>query len=331
VRAVSGVVAVSPYISGKGSVGSDGAQEGVMITGIDDSLEPLVTNLKEKMTDGRLSLDSAESSRGKRLPGILLGTGLAEKLGARPGSEVILSTVVATDENVDLMSSVRMAQLVVTGIFETGLYEYDLSLVYISIPSAQRLFGMNGIEGFQIRTVDLFRADKIGEQVRRALGGYPYRVIDWQAQNRSLFKWMKLERLIIFLVILLIIVVAAFNIVSSLLMMILEKRREIGILMGMGATSGKIMRVFMINGTVVGLVGSTLGVSLACAACFVQMRWALIPLPGDIYFINKVPVLLKTVDICAIFVSANLVCFLATLYPAWLASKILPAESLRLE
>jgi lipoprotein-releasing system permease protein len=201
----------------------------------------------------------------------------------------------------------------------------------VSIPSAQQLFDSPGIEGIQFKTTDLLAADKIAEQVRSNLGGYPYRVIDWKNQNKSLFKWMLLERLIIFIVISLIIVVAAFNIISSLIMMILEKRREIGILMGMGATTGNIMRIFMLNGTVIGFAGSTLGVLCGLGLCLVQAHWALIPLPGDIYFINKLPVLIRPVDFCAVYLAANVICFLATLYPAWQASRILPAESLRLD
>jgi lipoprotein-releasing system permease protein len=143
---------------------------------------------------------------------------------------------------------------------------------------------------------------------------------------------MRLERLIIFLVISLIILVAAFNIISSLIMMILEKRREIGILMSMGATHGSIMRIFMLNGIVIGFLGSTVGTALGLGLCYIQQRWALIPLPGDIYFINKLPVSIQWFpDVILIYVSANILCFLATLYPAWLASKVLPAESIRIE
>ena len=129
----------------------------------------------------------------------------------------------------------------------------------------------------------------------------------------------------------LIIVVAAFNIVSSLIMMILEKKREIGILMSMGTSSGAIMRVFMFNGIVIGFLGSTIGTLLGVALCYVQFRWHLIPLPGDIYFIDRLPVLIKPLDVAGVYVASNVLCWLATLYPAWKASKVLPAESIRYE
>jgi lipoprotein-releasing system permease protein len=142
---------------------------------------------------------------------------------------------------------------------------------------------------------------------------------------------MRLERYVIFIVISLIILVAGFNIVSSLVMMIIEKRREIGILMGMGATSGSIMRIFMFNGVVIGVLGSTLGVAFGAALCFLQFHYRFIPLPGDIYFIDTLPVLLRWVDVAGIYITANVICFLATLYPAWSASRVLPAESIRIE
>jgi lipoprotein-releasing system permease protein len=206
-----------------------------------------------------------------------------------------------------------------------------LNLVYVSIASAQSLFNVNGVEGINIRTTNLFDADRICEKVKDSLGGYPYRVSDWKSQNRSLFQWMKLEKLVIFIVISLIMVVAAFNIVSSLIMMILEKRREIGILMSMGATAKSIMKIFVLNGTIIGLLGSTLGCALGFLLCYVQHRDQLISLPGDIYFIDKLPVLMEPWDVVAVYVTANVICLLAATFPARQASKLLPAESIRYE
>ena len=323
------VVATAPYISGKGGIDYDGVQEGVLVMGVDAARETTVTELGDKIIYGNFVLDSMPSRRERKLPGIILGIGLADKLGVRPGHEVVLMALAGVEGGIE--PTPRMERFVVSGIFETGMYEYDLNLVYISIPSAQSLYGMAGVEGIQMRTVDMFAADKIGREVLELLGGYPFRSVDWKAQNRSLFEWMKLEKLVIFIVISLIIIVAAFNIISSLIMMILEKRREIGILMSMGATSGSIMRVFMYNGIVIGFLGSTLGTALGVLVCYVQYRWQLIPLPGDIYFINKLPVLIRSLDVAAVFVSANVICWLATLYPAWSAARVLPAESIRFE
>lgn len=323
------VVAAAPYITGKGGVEYDAVQEGVLIMGIDDKREPQVTDLGKKMVFGELRLDSANSFRDRKLPAIVIGIGLADKLGVRPGRELVLMGIAAVEGEMD--PAPRMGRFVVSGIFETGMYEYDLNLVYISIESAQYLLGVGGVEGIQIKTTDLFAADQIAQDVVEQLDGYPYRATDWKSQNRSLFEWIRLEKIIIFLVISLIVVVAAFNIISSLIMMILEKRREIGILMSMGSSSASVMRVFMYNGVIIGLLGSTLGTLLGVALCYVQYRWQLIPLPGDIYFINKVPVLIRPLDVLAVFVSTNVICWLATLYPAWNASRVLPADSMRYE
>jgi len=331
IRTHPGVMAAAPYISGKGGIESDGVQEGVIVMGVDAARETTVTDLGTKITYGSFNLESMESVRGRTLPGIIIGIGLADKLGVRQGGEVILNTLSDADESADPLSRLRAERFAVTGIFETGMYDYDLTLVYISIGSAQQLYGIRGVEGIQIRTTDLFNAPRIVQAVKEMLGGYPYRCMDWQSQNKSLFQWMKLEKLVIFIVISMIIMVAAFNIISSLIMMIFEKRREIGILMGMGTTSGSIMKIFMLNGIIIGFLGSTIGAIAGLSLCYIQYRWQLIPLPGDIYFINKVPVILRTGDVAAVYAIANLLCWLATLYPAWLASRVLPAESIRFE
>ncbi len=323
------VVAASPYIMGKAGVEHSQIQEAAMVIGIDPEYESEVTNIKNVIKNGTFNLDSMVSHKKRKLPGILLGMGMANKMGVRKGAEVVLVTLVPIEGEIDPVP--KMMRFVITGIFETGMYEYDLNLVYISLKSAQNLFNTDGVEGIQIKTTDMFRAGEIAKEVKDDLGGYPFKYIDWQSQNKSLFQWMKLEKLIIFIVISLIILVAAFNIISSLIMMILEKRREIGILMSMGSSSKSIMKIFMLNGTVIGFICSTLGTALGVLICYIQLRWQLIPLPGDIYFINKLPVMLRAMDVLCIYFSANIICILAASYPAFQASKMLPAESIRYE
>ncbi len=324
------VVAATPYIMEKGGIEYESVKEGVMIMGAEAATETTVTEVGRKMMFGTFALDSGVSTRNRKLPGIVIGMGMADKMGVRPGAEVVVGGL--TDEAASgEITSIPMARFVVRGIFETGMYEYDLNLVYVSIRSCESLFSMKGVEGIAIRTTDLFKADAIARAVKDTLGGYPYRSIDWKSQNKSLFEWMRLERYVIFIVISLIILVAGFNIVSSLVMMIIEKRREIGILMGMGATSGSIMRIFMFNGVVIGMLGSTLGVAFGVGLCFLQFHYRFIPLPGDIYFIDTLPVFTRWIDVVGIYITANIICFLATLYPAWSASRVLPAESIRIE
>jgi len=324
------ILAAAPFIEGKGGLEHEDTYEGIIVLGVDPKREVLVTEVGDKIATGGFILDSAESARKRLFPGLVAGMGLANKLGIRPGHEVVLMSLIPASAT-GFDPTPRYERFTVTGIFETGFYEYDANLAYISIPSAQSLFGVKGVDGVQFRTDNLFAAGHIAKQLQEFVGGYPYWATDWRAQNRSLFDWMRLEKTIIFLVISLIMVVAAFNIISSLIMMILEKRREIGVLMGLGATSGAIMRLFMYNGIVIGFLGATAGTFLGVLLCYIQYRWRLIPLPGDIYFIDKLPVLIHPLDVVMVYVAANVICWLATLYPAWKASKVLPAESIRFE
>jgi lipoprotein-releasing system permease protein len=324
-----GVTAAAPFISGKGGIEHEQVQEGVLVMGVDDSLEPTVTDIGRSIKFGKFKLDTVTSNRGRSYPGIVIGLGLADKMGVRQGSEAVLMALASSGGNAE--PTPKMMRFTVTGIFETGMYEYDMNLVYISIPRAQELYAIKGVEGIQIRTIDLFKAGEIAGKIRDTLGGYPYRALDWESQNKSLFKWMKLERLIIFIVISLIMVVAALNIISSLITTIFEKRREIGILMSMGATSSSILRIFLTYGIVVGFVGSTIGVALGVLICFIQYHWRLIPLPGDVYFIDKLPVIIRSIDVSAVYIVANVIAWLTTIYPAYKASRTLPAESIRYE
>ena len=323
------VIGASPYIMGKVGVEHAQVQEGAMMIGVNPEYEKDVTNICDKMENGTFSLDSIVSKKKRKLPGILIGMGMANKMGIRRGAEVVLVTLVPVEDEIDPVP--KMMRFAVTGVFETGMYEYDAGLVYISLESAQNLLNTKGVEGIQIKTTDLFHAGEIASEIKDDLGGYPFKSIDWHSQNKTLFQWMKLEKLIIFLVISCVMIVASLNIISSLIRIIVEKRREIGILMSMGTTSGNIMRIYLLYGTIIGLIGSTMGTGLGVLLSFIQYKWRLIPLPGDIYFIDKLPVVLNTSDILAVYCVANIICALAAVYPAWRASKTPPAESLRYE
>ncbi len=327
------VRAASAYINGKGVIEKDELQEGVQIFGIQPQREREVSTLDSTIIMGTMELDSVRSENDRLHPGIIVGIGLANKLGIRPGDEIVLLTVASGDEQamVDPMSAMRAGRYTVSGVFESGMYEYDRNLAYISLKAAQKLFSIDGAEGVSLRLRNVFDADRLAPELTEYVGGYPYRTVDWKTRNKSLFKWMNLERLIIFIVISLIIIVAAFNIISSLIMIILEKRREIGILMSMGATPAAVMRIFMLNGVIIGLIGSTVGTSLGILLCWIQYHWNIIGLPGDVYFITTLPVLIRPMDALMVFISANLICFLATIYPAHAASRIMPAEAVRIE
>jgi lipoprotein-releasing system permease protein len=324
-----GVAAVSPTIMGKGAVESSGIQEGVMIMSVNDSDEVNVSNVNTRIINGEFSLRNKFSTRKMREnPAMVIGKGLANKFAVSAGDELVLMTL-ASDEEGDPTPS--MMRFTISGVFSTGMYEYDQNLVFISLEAGQRLFEINGVEMISFRADNIYEAGIIASDIVDVLGGYPYKYTDWESQNSSLFQWMKLEKLIVSIIIMIIVLVAAFNITSTLVMMIMEKRKEIGILIGMGATRANIMRIFLINGGLIGLIGSVSGTALGSLLCFIQDKTRIITLPEDVYIISFVPIFTQVSDVAIIFVAANIVCLLAAFYPAFRASKLLPAEAIRFE
>ncbi|MBN1980988.1 MAG: FtsX-like permease family protein [Chitinivibrionales bacterium] len=323
------VIGASPYILGKIIIEHDHAHDGTMVMGIDPELEKSVTNIEKVIKYGTYSLDSMVSIKGNKLPAVLIGTGIADKLGVRQGAEVILISLIEVEGESNPVP--KMLRCVVTGIFETGIFDYDIGLTYISLPTAQSLLSIHGVEGIQLKVNDIFKAGDIARKIRDDLGGYPYKSDDWLNQNKVFFQWINIEKLVIFLVISLICVIAAFNILSSLFMMIMEKRREIGILMAMGSSRHAVLRVFLFNGSLIGLIGSTAGTLVGVLICYVQWRYHIFPLPSDVYFISSVPIQVRWSHVLAVFLSANALCILASWLPAVQASRILPAEAIRYE
>ena len=328
VLAHEGVAAVSPTIMGKGAVEFANIQEGVMIVAVNDFDEVNVSDVHRRIIEGEFSLSDKYSTRQRENPAMIVGRGLARKFAISPGSELVLMTLI-TDDRGDPAPS--MMRFTISGIFSTGMFEYDQGLVFISLDAGQRLFDMDGVEMISFRAHDIFQAGNIASELVEQLGGHPFRFTDWESQNYSLFQWMRLEKLIVSIIIMIIVLVAAFNITSTLVMMIMEKRKEIGILMSMGATRTNIMRIFLINGALIGLIGSTAGTALGWFVSFVQETTRFITLPEDVYIINFVPILTKTADVAIIFAMANVICLLAAFYPAWRASKLLPADAIRFE
>jgi lipoprotein-releasing system permease protein len=323
------VTAVSPTIMGKGTVEFAGIQEGVMIMSVNDSLEKLTTDLYKRIIEGEFSLKPKKSDKNRENPAIIVGKGISDKFAISIGHELVLMTLANSEEDGD--PTPAMMRFTISGIFSTGMYEYDQNLIFISLESGQSLFEIDGVDMISFRSKNIHRAGIIATELVEELGGYPYKYSDWESQNHSLFQWMRLEKLIVTLIIMIIVLVAAFNITSTLVMMIMEKRKEIGILRSMGASRSSVMRIFLVSGGLIGIIGSVSGTALGCAVCFAQQKYRLISLPDDVYIINFVPILMNFADIAVIFVSANLVCLFAAFYPAWHASNLLPAEAIRFE
>jgi lipoprotein-releasing system permease protein len=233
----------------------------------------------------------------------------------------------------------KMKRFRVMGIFYSGMYDFDNTLAYISIPSAQKFLNMDSrVTGIEIKTSDVYNVKKIGKEIRQRLG-FPFWTRDWMEMNRNLFSALKLEKVAMFIILVLIVLVAAFNIISTLIMVVMEKNKDIAILKSMGAPSKGILRIFIIEGGVIGVVGTFFGTVIGLATAlnlekvsgFVENLFGFKILPGDVYYIDKLPSQVDPLDVGLIVMTAILISLLATLYPSWRASKLDPAEALRYE
>jgi len=217
----------------------------------------------------------------------------------------------------------------VAGVFESGVYEYDSSLVYVSIKQAQEFFNMGDtVTGIEVKVADIFAADRIAKAIEHAIG-VPYWARDWMKLNKNLFSALKLEKFMMFILLVLVVIVASFNIVSTLTMIVVEKHREIAILKAMGATGQAVTRIFMLNGLVIGIVGTVIGIPLGYSFCWAIQTFY--TLPGDVYYLSRIPVNIKIMDVVTVAVSAITITFLATIHPCRQAARLDPAEALRYE
>ena len=264
--------------------------------------------------------------------GAVLGKLLAERLNAFPGDRITMYSAAGAQLNpVTGMPVPHIMQLEVTGLFETGMYEYDNSYVFLPIAVAQEVAGIgSSVTGIEVRTTDRWKATEVASALSDTLG-FPYRTLDWQAQNQNLFQALKLEKLGMSVILLLIMMVAAFNIVSTLTMVVADKTREIGILRAMGLRAGAIRRIFLAQGMVIGIVGTGLGLILGVSLALTQAHFKLIKLDQSVYFIDHLPVSLQVEDVLLIVLMSLSIPVLATWYPARQASRLLPVEAIRHE
>jgi lipoprotein-releasing system permease protein len=321
------VVAAAPFIYTEVGLNPPGESygEGAVLRGLaSDESSLAVTEIDEHLLSGVMPFGETESGR----PGIVLGSGLADRLGLFPGEPV---TVVAFQgaELTPTGIQPQMRLFEVTGIFETGLYQYDTKFSYISLEVAQDLLRTEGtVTGVEFNLRDAWRSPEVTARLKEALG-FGYRVEDWQRQNASLFSALKLEKFAMGVILLLIVLVASFNIVSTLIMVVRDKIREIGILRAMGLHSRDITRVFVLQGVVIGLVGTTLGTLGGLALAWALDTYEFVTLPGDVYFIDRLPVSIDVLDVATIIAASLLISFVATLYPARQAASYTPVEAIR--
>jgi lipoprotein-releasing system permease protein len=285
-----------------------------------------VTSIRSHATAGDFRFATTDG----RQRGAVLGARLANRLGVYPGIDSITLTTVGSEVSPVTGTPIpREVRLEVTGIFDTGMYEYDNGYVFVSLPVAQELAGLKSdVTGLELRTRNRWTAPAVAIQLARTLG-YPYRTEDWQSQNNSLFQALKLEKLGMSFILMLIIVVAAFNIVGTLTMVVTDKTKEIGILRAMGMPARSIRRIFLAQGFLIGLFGTVLGLALGLGAAIALDRLRLIPLDPQVYFIDHLPVARQPLDIAVTAVASLLIAALATIYPALQASRLLPVEAMR--
>jgi lipoprotein-releasing system permease protein len=319
------IVSSAPFIMGQVMISYGKRAHGVFLRGIDPEAEMKTTDIGKFMKEG--SLENLKSK--DEIPGIIIGRELASSIGAFKGDVVNILSPVGKIGPLGMLPKVR--QFRIAGIFEIGMFEYDSNLVLTDLSAAQEFFGMKDeVTGVQLKLADIYKAPLVGERVQKQFG-FPLYAKDWMQMNKNLFSALKLEKFAMFVILILIILVASFNIISTLIMNVIEKKREIAILKAMGATDKGIMAVFMLQGLVIGLLGTIIGVAGGYLLCYILNTYQIIKLPADVYYLSHLPVKTKLTDFIAVSLSAVSISFLATIYPAWQAAKLNPVEPLRYE
>jgi len=331
IRKQPGVVAAAPeVISQAGISAGQDYGEGVNLLGWDpDTGSAPVTSLPASVVRGDLSFTSHKAGVDG---GIVLGSRLANRLSVDSVDVITLVPVTQAKMNPALGVAVpRFWKFEVTGLFNTGMFQYDNQFVILSLETAQRFTGLgDAVSGIAVRVTHPDQAPAVGEALEKRLG-YPYRALDWQTQNVSLFSALQLEKLAMGLIIFFIMVVAAFNIVGTLTMVVTDKTKEIGILRAMGLTSPAVARVFLLQGAVIGIVGTAVGLMLGLATAYVVDESGWIRINPAVYFIDHLPVHVELLDVLVVVGASLAIAVLATVYPSRTAANLTPVEAIRHE
>lgn len=323
---VDGVLSATPFIYSQVMIKNAGNISGAILRGLDPATAGTVIDIDSMIKGGSLELLKGSEHEPR---GIILGSELSKRIGALPGDTVTLVSPIGKLTPLGRMAN--EGKFSVKALFESGMYEFDGSMVYLSLTDAQDFLSLGDeVTGIELKVKDIDESDKIGEIIQDKLG-YPYWTKDWKMMNKSLFSALKLEKLAMFIILIMIVLVGAFNIISSLVMLVMEKTRDIAILRTMGTSSKSIMSIFIFQGLFVGLVGTLLGLISGSFLCHLQARYQLIKLSPDVYYITILPIRMEWLDVGLIALAAIVISFIATIYPSWQASKVNPVEALRYE
>ena len=326
VEEVDGVLASTPFIYSQGMINSSGNVSMAVIRGLDPGSVVNVLDIESMIKKG--SLASIEGSV-DGLPGIIIGNELARKVEAHPGDTL---TVVSPDgESTPSGRAPKTRKYKVAAIFDSGMYDYDASMAFISLKESQDFLGLGDrVTGLEIKVRDVYRADTVAQAIQEKLG-YPYWTRDWKLTNRNLFAMLSLQKTTLFIILSMIVLVGALSIIGTLVMVVMEKKKDIAILRAMGTSARSIMSIFILQGVFVGIVGTLSGLVSGLGICFILEKYKFITLPADVYYISALSVQIEFSDVFFVALSAVIICFFATLYPSWRASRLNPVDAIRYE
>src|SRR5262245_34045155 len=325
-RQVPHVIGAAPAILGRALITASRNQEFISLKGIDPKLEPEVSDVARSLASG--SLDALAPKGEDDLDGVLLGKDLASNLGVTVGDSVVVLTPEGTLSPMGMIPGRK--KLRVAGIFSLGLIEFDSTYGFVSLDVAKRMLDKDQVDFLQLRVDDIYKAPQIANAVSARLGDQ-YFTQDWAEMNRSLFSALTLEKIAVSLAIGLIVMVAALNIVASLILLVMEKHRDIAILKTMGASARSVTVVFILQGLIIGLLGTTVGAAAGWGISSIMDRYKLVRVPIDIYQVSHLPFTVLPVDFITVVLVAVLICFVATIYPSRQAARLDPAQALRYE
>jgi lipoprotein-releasing system permease protein len=328
IESIDGVLASMPFIYTEVMLSTQQGVKGSAVRGIVPDQAGEVMTLDQDLIQGQLA---DLTPAGEDQPGIILGSALASRLGVQTGDTVNMLVPSGRSTSAGFTPQIKIFR--VTGIFKTGMYEYDSSLAYIHLQAAQESLGFqeDRVSGLEVRIQDVYAAESISQRIEQRASSSSLLVQTWMDMNRSLFSALKLEKTAMAVILVMIVLVGTFSIVTALIMLVMDKKQDIAVLMSLGCQPGHIKRIFMLQGTIIGLVGTGLGFVCGVSISALLQKYQFIKLPSDVYYLDHLPVKLELLDLGLIGLAALFLCFVATIYPARQAARVQPAEVLRYE